>query len=113
MSLFLIYSFLGISRVLGLKYLPPLLLISSLSIMISLAGIMNYAQDKRNGSIDLLCYFMLLISFNLPLCSLLTFSFILFNALTLISMKYFISITMIVSNLIDLFLFGLISVIIN
>ena len=74
---------------------------------------MNYAQELRNGSIDLLIYFILSITRNLPLCSLLTFSFILFNAMTLISMKYFISITMIVSNLIDLFLFGLVSVIIN
>ena len=112
--LFLILSSsLFLLRVLGLKYLPPLLLIGSTSIMISLASIMNYAQDKRNGSIVIIVYFILSVNRSLPLCSLLSFSFILFNAMTLISMKYFISITMIVSNLIDLFLFGLISVLIN
>ena len=88
MLLFLIHS---TYRVLGLKFLPPLLLISCLSLIISLSNLIYYSKDYLNGSLDMVIYSGIIMYSlkNLPLCSLLSFPFINYgSSMTLISIKY-------------------------
>lgn len=116
LSFILLPLSLSTYRVLGLKFLPPLLLISSFSLIISLSNLLLNSEDYLNGSLDMVIY-SVIIMFSLktlPLCSLLSFPLINYgSSMTLISIKAFLSVSMIVGNLIDVYLFGLIAVLIN
>ena len=100
----------------GLKFPPPLLLISSISLIISFSSLLFNSEDYLNGLFDMVLSSVIIIFSlkNLPLCSLLSFPPINYgSSMTLISIKAFLSVSMIVGNLIDVYLFGLIAVLIN
>ena len=114
--IFPISQLLSTLRVLGLKFPPLLLLISSISLIISFSSLLFNSEDYLNGLFDMVLSSVIIIFSlkNLPLCSLLSFPPINYgSSMTLISIKAFLSVSMIVGNLIDVYLFGLIAVLIN
>jgi hypothetical protein len=106
-------------RVLGLKVLPPLfnlLFFPPFSLLFVFGSLVLVSEDYFSRIVDKVRF--ILYSFfglkKVPLLVLLSFFFI--NAgssATLVSIKAFLSVSMIVGNFIDVYLFGLIAVLMN
>ena len=105
-------------RVLGLKLLPPLinlLWIPPFSLIFVFGSLVLYSEDYFGLIVDKVSYAVITICGlkKVPLLVLLSFLYLAGSLATLVSIKATLSITMIVGNLIDVYLFGVIAVLMN
>ena len=106
-------------RVLGLKLLPPLinlLFFPPFSLLFVFGSLVLVSEDYFNRIVDKVRYAVLSLCGlkKVPLLVLLSFFFInTGTSASLVSIKAFLSVSMIVGNFIDVYLFGLIAVLMN
>jgi hypothetical protein len=104
-------------RVLGLKLLPPLinlLFFPPFSLLFVFGSLVLVSEDYLNRIVDKVRFIVNLGLKKVPLLVLLSFFFInTGTSASLVSIKAFLSVSMIVGNFIDLYLFGLIAVLMN
>ena len=106
-------------RVLGLKLLPPLinlLFFPPFSLLFLFGTLLLFSEDYLNRIVDKVRYAAISLCGlkKVPLLVLLSFFFInTGTTASLVSIKAFLSVSMIVGNFIDVYLFGLIAVLMN
>ena len=106
-----------LSLVLGLKLLPPLfnlLFFPPFSLLFVFGSLVLVSEDYFSRIVDKVRYFLYSFFDKVPLLVLLSFFFInTGTSASLVSIKAFLSVSMIVGNFIDVYLFGLIAVLMN
>ena len=120
-SIILLIYTLVCFRVLGLKLLPPLinlLFFPPFSLLFVFGSLVLVSEDYFNRIVDLTLRSLFLVfglkTLKVPLLVLLSFFFInTGTTASLVSIKAFLSVSMIVGNFIDVYLFGLIAVLMN
>lgn len=113
----IIIGFVMVSSNISIKLVPVLtniLFFPPLNIIVVFGSLVLVSEDIINRVIDKVFYIVNGLLKNVPMIVLLSFLFInMGGTVSLISIKAFVSVSMIVGNIIDVYLFGLIAVLMN
>lgn len=106
------FRILGLNR--SFTWFAPsyLLIISSYSFILFFNTIL-YCEDYSYRIVDTQIKFVLLLLWNVPFNSIISYSFLIIWSALLLCLKLFLTVPMIVSNFIDIYLFGMIAVLIT